>query len=114
MTLIPINPNRYADSVSSFLIARWVQLSEPSAIFKPFATWRMSVNSDIVKACLKFGDGTQSTPFDCGPQGDTHVKTYAYHPTAATFASAFASGAFLSPGPRSRIRSRTGTFSTCS
>jgi hypothetical protein len=114
MTLIPINPNRYADSVSSFLIARWVQLSEPSAIFKPFATWRMSVNSDIVKACLKFGDGTQSTPFDCGPQGDTHVKTYAYHPTAATFASAFASGAFLSPEAPSRIRSRICTSLTCS
>jgi hypothetical protein len=37
------------------------------------------VNNGILKACLKFGDGTQSTPFDCDPLGDTHVKTYCTH-----------------------------------
>jgi hypothetical protein len=84
----------------SCAIGRWLPLPEPSAIVKPFATWRMSINDDILKARLKFGDGTQSTPFDCAPLGDTHVKTYVYHPTATTFASAFASGAFLSPETR--------------
>jgi hypothetical protein len=42
-----IDPNEYADPVSSCLMGRRLQLSGPSAIFKPVATWKLTVNDDI-------------------------------------------------------------------